>query len=94
MGSIGARSQQLLELTLLGLELAEQPVAGLEQMAEVRRASRVRIAADEDIVTTRDARRAYELRACELANAKLAKVGGIAASVAAAPSLLRDSQRA
>jgi O-succinylbenzoate synthase len=50
-------------------------------MAEVRRASRVRIAADEDIVTTRDARRAYELRACELANAKLAKVGGIAATI-------------
>ncbi len=63
------------------LELAEQPVNGLEQMARVRRESGVRIAADEDIVSTRDARRAYELRACELANAKLAKVGGIAATL-------------
>ena len=49
-----------------GLELAEQPVGGLEQMAEVRRRTRLRLAADEDVVTTRDARarvRAARLRA-------------------------------
>ena len=66
------------------LELAEQPVGGLEQMAEVRRRTGLRLAADEDVVTTRDARAAYELRACELANAKLSKVGGIAATLAIA----------
>jgi L-alanine-DL-glutamate epimerase-like enolase superfamily enzyme len=64
-----------------GLELAEQPVGGLEQMAEVRRRSGIRLVADEDVVTVRDARRAYELRACELATAKLSKVGGIAATL-------------
>ncbi|MBM3666278.1 MAG: hypothetical protein FJW90_02145 [Actinobacteria bacterium] len=63
------------------LELAEQPVGGLEEMAEVRRQAGVRVAADESVVTVRDAKRAYELRACELANAKLAKVGGIAATL-------------
>ena len=63
------------------LELAEQPVNGLEELAEVRRRSGVRISADEDIAGTRDARRAYELRSCELANAKLAKVGGIAVTL-------------
>lgn len=63
------------------LELAEQPVGGLEQLAEVRRRTGLRIVADEDVVTLRDARRAYELRACELANVKLAKVGGIGAAL-------------
>lgn len=63
------------------LELAEQPVNGLEEMAEVRSRTRVRLSADEDVVTNRDARRAFELRSCELANAKLAKVGGIAATL-------------
>ncbi len=79
--SVGVAIERLGAMARYSLELAEQPVGGLEQMAEVRRASRVRIAADEDIVTRRDARRAYELRACELANVKLAKVGGIAATI-------------
>ena len=79
--SVGVAIERLGAMARYSLELAEQPVGGLEQMAEVRRASRVRIAADEDIVTKRDARRAYELRACELANVKLAKVGGIAATI-------------
>jgi L-alanine-DL-glutamate epimerase-like enolase superfamily enzyme len=63
------------------LELAEQPVGGLEQMAEVRRRTGLRLSADEDVVTIRDAREAFELRACELVNAKLSKVGGIAATL-------------
>ena len=85
--SVGVAIERLGAMARYSLELAEQPVGGLEQMAEVRRASRVRIAADEDIVTRRDARRAYELRACELANVKLAKVGGIAATIAIAAEI-------
>jgi L-Ala-D/L-Glu epimerase len=69
------------------LELAEQPVGGLEQMAEVRRRTRLRLSADEDVVTTRDAREAAQLRACELANAKLSKVGGISATLAIAAEI-------
>ena len=50
-------------------------------MARVRRAVRVPIAADESVNDAGDARRALELGACDLATVKLAKVGGIAASL-------------
>ena len=79
--SVDVAVERLNAMAKHGLELAEQPVGGLEQMAEVRRRTRLRLAADEDVVTTRDARSAFELRACELANAKLSKVGGIAATL-------------
>jgi L-alanine-DL-glutamate epimerase-like enolase superfamily enzyme len=73
--------ERLAAIAAHDLELAEQPVNGLEEMAAVRRRTGVRLSADEDIVTTRDARRAFDLRSCELANVKLAKVGGIAATL-------------
>jgi L-alanine-DL-glutamate epimerase-like enolase superfamily enzyme len=79
--TVDEAAERLTAIARHDLELAEQPVNGLEEMAEVRRRTRVRLSADEDIATTRDARRAYELRSCELANAKLAKVGGIAATL-------------
>jgi O-succinylbenzoate synthase len=60
------------------VELAEEPVAGLEQLAEVRAHTRIPLAADESVPGQRDARRAVELDACSLATVKLAKVGGIA----------------
>jgi L-alanine-DL-glutamate epimerase-like enolase superfamily enzyme len=70
-----------------GLELAEQPVAGLEALARVRRSVRPPIAADEDVVDADDARRAVELEACDLATVKLAKAGGIAAALEVAGEL-------
>lgn len=63
------------------IELAEQPVGVLEQMAELRGQVGVRLAADESLVSPRDARRARELKACDIAAVKLAKVGGIAAAL-------------
>lgn len=63
------------------VELAEEPVSGLEQLAELRSQTRVPLAADESVVTQRDARRAVELGACDLAAVKLAKVGGIVAAL-------------
>lgn len=60
------------------IELAEEPVAGLEQMATLRARTRIPLAADESVATQREARRAVELGACSLATVKLAKVGGIA----------------
>jgi L-alanine-DL-glutamate epimerase-like enolase superfamily enzyme len=63
------------------IELAEEPVGGLEQMAELRARSRIVIAADESLVSVRDARGAVEIGACQLAALKLAKVGGIAAAL-------------
>ncbi|MDP9189056.1 MAG: hypothetical protein M3O25_07385, partial [Actinomycetota bacterium] len=59
------------------VELAEEPVAGLEQLAALRSRTRIPLAADESVSTGRDARRAVEIGACSFATVKLAKVGGI-----------------
>jgi L-Ala-D/L-Glu epimerase len=60
------------------IEIAEQPVGGLDAMALLRSRTRIPLAADENVISARDARRAVELEACQLATVKLAKVGGIA----------------
>lgn len=66
----------LAELEPAGIELCEQPVASLEEMAIVRAATEAPIAADESVTEPAEARRAAELGACDLATLKLAKVGG------------------
>jgi o-succinylbenzoate synthase len=66
----------LAELEPLDLELAEQPVASLEEAADVASGTSIPIAADESVETRADAERAMELRACSLAGLKLSKVGG------------------
>ena len=63
-----------------GIELAEQPVAGLRGLAKVVRDVAIPIAADEAVATEADAHRAVQRRACEYATAKLSKVGGIGAA--------------
>ncbi|MGI8460896.1 MAG: mandelate racemase/muconate lactonizing enzyme family protein [Solirubrobacterales bacterium] len=70
----------LSELAPHRLELCEQPVASLEQMATVIATTEVPIAADESVTNPEQARRAVELGACDLATLKLAKVGGPAAA--------------
>jgi L-Ala-D/L-Glu epimerase len=62
------------------IELAEQPAATLEQMAELRDRTRIKLAADESVISARDARSARELGACEIATVKLAKAGGLIAT--------------
>lgn len=59
-----------------GLELAEQPCASLEELAELRALSDVAIVADESVATAADATRAVALGACDAATLKLAKIGG------------------
>ena len=56
------------------LELAEQPVATLEEMSLLRKRTDVPLAADESVVTPEDAEAAA--RVCDAATVKLAKVGG------------------
>jgi L-alanine-DL-glutamate epimerase-like enolase superfamily enzyme len=56
------------------LELAEQPVASLEELAVLRRRTDVRLSVDESVVTIEDAEAAAPL--CDAATLKLAKVGG------------------
>ncbi len=66
----------LAELEPARVELCEQPCAGLDEMALVRAASEVPIAADESVTSPADAARARAAGACDLATVKLAKVGG------------------
>ncbi|MBA3864755.1 MAG: mandelate racemase/muconate lactonizing enzyme family protein [Solirubrobacterales bacterium] len=68
------------------VELAEQPVAGLEQMAELAALTSIPLAADESIENRQDAERAVELGACAATGVKLSKVGG--AGEASAISML------
>jgi o-succinylbenzoate synthase len=78
---------RLRELAPLALELVEQPVSGLEQMAAVRRATEVPVAADESVASVAEAHEALSARACDLATVKLAKVGGIRQALAIADVL-------
>ena len=66
----------LAEVEPLGIELCEQPVAGLDEMALVRAATEIPIAADESVAVPADAGRAVAAGACDLVTLKLAKVGG------------------
>jgi o-succinylbenzoate synthase len=67
----------LVELEPLGIQFAEQPVATLEEAAELARASAVPLAADESVATVEEAARARGSGAFALTGIKLAKVGGL-----------------
>lgn len=66
----------LAQLEPLGIELAEQPVAGLEAMAELAGSTSIPLAADESVASLEEAERAVALGACEFTGIKLSKVGG------------------
>lgn len=65
----------------LEVELAEQPVATLEEAVEVAASTSIPIAGDESIETRADAARAQAMRACSLTGIKLSKVGGPEAAI-------------
>jgi o-succinylbenzoate synthase len=65
----------------LEVELAEQPVATLEEAAEVAATTSIPIAGDESVESRADAERARKLNACALAGIKLSKVGGPEAAI-------------
>lgn len=67
-----------------GLELAEQPCATLEAMAELRARTDVPLVADESVASVPDAERAVAIGACDAVTLKLAKVGGPHAALALA----------
>jgi len=68
---------ELRELQEQGIELAEQPVDSIRDMTAVADAVDVRLAGDEIVNDAKQARRARDRGACQLATAKLAKVGGL-----------------
>jgi o-succinylbenzoate synthase len=68
------------KLARFDLQLVEQPCASLEEMATVRRAVDVPIAADESVATVEDVRAAAKSGACDVVNVKLAPSGGFTAA--------------
>ncbi len=65
----------------LEIELAEQPVATLEEVSEVAASTSIPIAGDESIESRADAERAVAMNACALTGLKLSKVGGPEAAI-------------
>lgn len=84
---VEAARRTLAELEELDIELAEQPVATLEEAAAVGAASSIPIAGDESIESRADAERAVSLGACAIAAVKLSKVGGPEEAIAIAEVL-------
>ncbi len=84
---VATAKRTLAELEELDVELAEQPVATLEETAEVASATAIPIAADESLTSRADAVGAVSLGACDLASVKLSKVGGPEEAIAIAEVL-------
>ncbi|HET6818434.1 MAG TPA: o-succinylbenzoate synthase [Mycobacteriales bacterium] len=64
-------------LDVFDLEYAEQPVAGLDEMAELRRRVDVRLAADESVRTADDPLRIAGLDAADVVVLKVQPFGGV-----------------
>jgi len=77
----------LAELEPFGIELAEQPVKGLETMAELAASTSIPLAADESVASLDEAEEAAALGACSYTGIKLSKVGGPEAALAIADVL-------
>jgi o-succinylbenzoate synthase len=71
------------ELAAFDIQLVEQPCRTLEEMAAVRRAVSVPVAADESVSTPDDVRAAAAAGACDVVNVKLAPSGGFGPARAA-----------
>lgn len=77
----------LQEIEPFDIELAEQPVATLQEAAQVSGSTSIPLAGDESIESRDDAVRAVRLGACKLAGLKLSKVGGPEEAIAIAEVL-------
>jgi o-succinylbenzoate synthase len=66
------------------IELIEQPVAGLDDLARLRRRVDVLLAADESLRSLEDARRLARLGAADVAVVKVQPLGGVRAALAVA----------
>ncbi len=74
----GAR---LAALEPFGIEFAEQPVAGLAAMSELRLVSGVPLVADESVGSAEQASEAARLDACDAVTVKLSKTGSLDATL-------------
>jgi o-succinylbenzoate synthase len=78
---VDTAKRMLKALEPLEVELAEQPVATLEEAVEVAASTSIPIAGDESVETRDDAVRAQAMGACSLTGIKLCKVGGPEAAI-------------
>ncbi|HYZ70523.1 MAG TPA: enolase C-terminal domain-like protein, partial [Thermoleophilaceae bacterium] len=78
--TVGEAIERVPEIAAHDIELFEQPCQTLAELAEVRRALRVPIAADESVATPADVEAAVEAEACDAVNVKLATSGGFTAA--------------
>lgn len=85
--SLEQASELLDAIERYGIELVEQPVATMEEAAELAAATSIPLAGDESIVGVEDARRAAALGAFQATGIKLSKVGGRAAALEIAETL-------
>ncbi len=74
--------RRLRQLARYDLELAEQPVASLEDLARLRRLVDVPLAADESVRDLDDARRLLRLGAADALVVKVQPLGGVRAAMA------------
>lgn len=71
-------AERLTRLEPLDIELAEQPVATMDEAAQLATWTSIPLCGDESIVDPHDAERAVEIGAFEIAGIKASKVGGLA----------------
>lgn len=64
-----------------GVELAEQPVEGLEKLATLRKRTEIPLAADESVGTVEDAEMLRRLRAADAVVVKVQPLGGVRAAM-------------
>jgi O-succinylbenzoate synthase len=76
--------RHLRDLAPYDLELVEQPVATLDDLATVRRRTSVPVAADECVRTLDDARRLAHLQAADVLVVKVQPLGGVRPALAVA----------
>ncbi len=67
--------EMLAAIEPFGIELVEQPVAGLEAMAALKGETEVLLAADESVSGPADAQDAFQADACDYITVKLSKAG-------------------
>ena len=72
--------ERIRRLAVYRLEFVEQPCRSLADMAAVRAATGVRIAADESVQSAEDVRAAAQAGACDVVSVKLAPMGGLSAA--------------
>jgi o-succinylbenzoate synthase len=78
---VATAARRIRALARYGLEYAEQPVATLEEMAELRRRVDVPLAVDESLRTAPDPERLDVSEAADLVVLKVAPLGGVRAAL-------------